>query len=82
MHTQSSDTALLQLTIAGVAWVNFNYTRQQALLMSVQRVLQSNSYPGVTVTIYTVYEDSQIQYIFVYGVKATLHIYCATTLSK
>ena len=61
MHTQSSDTALLQLTVAGVAQVNFNNTRQQALLMSVQRVLQSNSYSGVTVTVYTVYEDSQLQ---------------------
>ena len=82
MHTQSSDTALLQLTVPGVARVNFNNTRQQALLMSVQQVLQSNSYPGATVTIYTVYEDSQVQYVFVYGVKTTLRIYCATTLSK
>jgi len=72
MHTQSSDTALLQLTIAGVAWVNFNYTRQQALLMSVQRVLQSNSYPGVTVTIYTVYEDSQIPVHFCVWCKSNV----------
>ena len=76
-HTQSSDTALLQLTVAGVARVNFNNTRQQTLLMSVQRVLQSNSYSGVTVTVYTVYEDSQLQWAwhnYVCGKWTALHV--------